>query len=319
MTDEFNLSKIVEIIWRAKIFLVILILSSLLVSIVFTMFIEKPVYKAESLVFLVSQEEKPEDLGAFIEQVKNQRNMKLIFEKKTSNANGDLQIEYTKSSSLVKISYETLKPEEASDIANSVALTLASKIEISERDRFNLLYKQQLLTAEDELQILEEEEKEVKQLLQSTPEKLITNKSTIDDPGMFLLGQEVKGSSSISNFGFKSEEINPNYIALQSRLNEVAIDIAKHKKSIATINSRIDENASVIKTLRSHEYTNLTSEKYKNVQITQAIVPTSPVGSNLMIRFIIAIAVSVFAGLGIIFLREFYRTVLKTKDIAKNA
>ncbi|WP_284643820.1 Wzz/FepE/Etk N-terminal domain-containing protein [Paenibacillus silviterrae] len=302
--EEIKLSELVVALWKGKNLIIAILITSLLISSIYSFFIVSPVYEANTLVTVnqikTTENSQLKDLNALVAQMESERTIQkmknqLKYTSAVRSLKKAVKVELTREN-LVTIKAQNNKPEIAVEIANYIAHELAATIDISNRLDFILENKKLITTIENDLAALNKEYEQAKNELVSTPEKVTVKRSLAEDPFLHsIVNEEMKQSSKNTGaISFDSEQVNPVYIDMKNKINEQMLKISKLSAEKENYELRIKENQDNINKLQDTEHSkNSTQQQYittdQVVVITSAIEPTEPTGPNKTLIYIISI------------------------------
>jgi succinoglycan biosynthesis transport protein ExoP len=326
--DEISLREIIETVWDGRWIIASITAVAVLLSGIYSFFVLDPVYEVTTTVMVNSQVdgEKPiANLSPFAEQVKSDFVIGKIVKKleldakeiSVNSIRNSINVEAIKDSNLVRITVTGKDPKAITNIANAVALELGSFIEISTRLDMIVGFKKRLVEVEDEMKIVQTELEMANKQLETTPEKLVTQKSLSDDPYMQSVVGDKSNSSNkeLGSLKLIDEEINPVYIGLKSRMADTSIQLSKLQMEKSNLDERVSSNQQTITALQKQiNSTNVSTEefvqsvnRFNAVLIIPAVAPESPVGPRKMLNLALAGVVGGMMSVFIVFIREYWR------------
>ena len=211
-----------------------------------------------------------------------------------------------------------------------------SKMRLDSKNNKLIEYENRLLSLKNDIPVLEEKNRLLKQQLQNTKEFIVTNE-TINDSSMEVLADLFKGNGNLQSLITKKESINDIYLTIQRQLNQVNLDLVTKRVEIELINKDIivlDEEIVVLKekvatleedkgflNLRLSEsrqnYQNtenlynslvqdLEKEDYNITVISKAVVPEAPVSPRKLLNLAIAGVLGIFISIFIVFAKNLF-------------
>jgi succinoglycan biosynthesis transport protein ExoP len=291
-------------------------------------FVLDPVYEVTTTVMVNSQVDEGKtvaNLSPFAEQVKSDFVIGKIIKKLELDAKetsvhsvrNSINVEAIKDSNLIRITVNGNDPKAITNIANVVALELGSFIEISTRLDMIVGFKQRLIAVEDQMKIVQTELEMANKQLETTPEKLVTQKSLSDDPYMQSVVADNNNSSNkeLGSLKLIDEEINPVYIGLKSRVADSSIQLSKLQMEMLNLDERITSNQNTITALQKQINSNKepsgefvqSVNRFNAVLITPAVEPEFPVGPKKMLNLVLASVVGGMMSVMIVFFRQYWR------------
>ncbi len=210
------------------------------------------------------------------------------------------------------------------------------KARLNTRNSKLVAYENRLLSLKNDITILEEKNRLLKQQLQNTKEFIVTNE-TINDSSMEVLADLFKGNGNLQSLITKKESINDIYLTIQRQRNQADLDLVTKREEIELINKDIvvmDEEIVVLKekvatleerqrllNLRLSEarqnYQNtenlynslvqdLEKEDYNITVISKAVVPEAPVSPRKLLNLAIAGVLGIFISIFIVFAKNLF-------------
>ena len=327
MQEAIDLKNIIAPIWKAKKMILAVTITSIAISGVYSKWIKSPVYQANTTIMIAEDNESKsvtwKNLVPYANQAKNDYILNNVHKKMLESGitysvkqmQKDIIVDANKETNFINIKARGANSSLTSQLTNTVALELASYIEISAILEENVGHTNKLHILNDELSVVKEELAQTLAQFNSVPEKLTTIKALADDPFLLQTVLVETGSGKMAGgLSMTSEEINPIYIKHKSLISDLTIKEKKIAAEIDTITKRINDNQKRVDYLQNIKmHSVLEDYKYYHTQragvgflIIPAIEPVFPLGSNVVISSLI-VGMLVFLMLSIF---VYFRTYL---------
>ncbi|MGO4496262.1 Wzz/FepE/Etk N-terminal domain-containing protein [Paenibacillus sp. 2RAB27] len=346
MQEEISLREVIKITWRGKWVIILGTIFLMSVTGFFCFFILDPTYEAATTVMVNNQiNEKQQqtvkkELAPFVEQVKNSffldkimNEMQLDPQKYTLDAlRESINVETIKDSNFIRVKVKGSEPKIITNIANVISYELSSLIEISSSMDLIVNANKDLMETEDQLKIYQNQLDSALKMLETTPDKLNTEKSLAGDPYLQSVLKDLSGLSnkSLGSLQLNNEEINPIYIGLKSKVSELSIEVSKLQTEKQNFKARISSNQAIIaerqKQIKEIDL-NLTNTLNGNennnnaILITPAIEPKMPLTQGKLLTLIFAGLAGIVCSLFLVFFREYWKNSnnrLEVRQVDKN-
>ncbi|MFK7696921.1 Wzz/FepE/Etk N-terminal domain-containing protein [Paenibacillus sp. HJGM_3] len=307
MANEISLREIIQDAWRNKIWIALVIICAMFIAGGYS-YMQPSIFESTSIVSLVPSEKdaKTSDLSSAKEQVKSKfttskiiNGLKLDPTKYTIDSlMNNISVESLPNSSYISIKVKGTDNQVTTDIANLLAFSTGSNIEILKHLSKQTEQKAKLEEVKSSMQIVESELNEVSKLIQVTPQILNTKKALADDT--YLVNGKQLGALQLSN-----EEINPVYLSLQSRQADATVQKSKLNSEEASLNEDIQSHK---KTIAELEQQSINGKPYdfNYVMITPAIVPAVPIGPAKLITTVLGGAIALLLALFFLVIRAYW-------------
>lgn len=113
-------------------------------------------------------------------------------------------------------------------------------------------FKSQMVTKDLELASLKKALEIAREQLKDTPAVLVTNKSLSDDPYLQAVARDKLNSDTeqLSGITMKSEEVNPVYVSLQQKINDLNVSIAQLETEREGLARAIEQTSTQLESLQ---------------------------------------------------------------------
>ncbi|WNQ10431.1 Wzz/FepE/Etk N-terminal domain-containing protein [Paenibacillus aurantius] len=298
----------------------------MLIAALYLIFLIKPTYRTESLVIVNQMNEdqntKSRDLSPLAEQVRSDSGLSKIINYLKLDSNKysintirqALSITTEKDAGLISITAKGENPEFAKNLANTVAIEIGKNIEISDRMDLIVSYNKQTLELQDKIKMEESQIQEANQLLQTTPEKLVTKKSLLDDPMLYSIVNNMKNQKTDQSFEMTSEEVNTVFLEIKTKAAEASLELSKLQAQLKSLTDKMVENQKFINEIDKNSSTEENIQKintnYKAVIFNPAIAPREPISVNKKLIVILSGFFTFIFSITFVFLKEFWKKEL---------
>ncbi|MCI3922700.1 Wzz/FepE/Etk N-terminal domain-containing protein [Paenibacillus sp. TRM 82003] len=332
MEEEISVKEIIETFWKGKTVIIGITLVLMVISGVASFFIIPPTYEASSMIRIqnnvsVEGTEEKSSLNSIVEVINTDVSIKKLIEKlkldqesyTIETVRNMMHVELISGTSVVKISVTGVDSKLITGIANVAAFELGAKTEISDRStKVVELQNRQILLA-DQLTIRQEELEEAQRQIANTPEKLITRKALADDPYLQSVAedQSVTSNKAIGALELVSEEINPLYTELKTRIAETSISMKILSKEKSVNEETINNHLAVIGSLEESIHNEILGSQgtvrmlngFQAVSVSPAIEPVEPIGPDKFVNIAIAAVLGLIIGTVVVFGRAYWRSI----------
>lgn len=331
MSDEISLRDIIDTIFKGKWIIITVVVILAFITGLYSFFVIPSTYESKSLVRMQASEQEGEgtvDLNIFTDTLKSDTTIKRIMDKLSlepgkyniNSIRNMINVEVGKETNILSIKITGSEPLIITNIANMLAYEVGNRVEITEKSQDIVDTRRQLDEVIDNIASANSELMEAQLQLKTTPEKQVTKQALTKDP---LLQSIVKDSTNatiaeLSGIQIESEEINPIYIQLQSKIAETSINLKKLENDKKNLEDRIKENTDRINSLDKLIQQDLSVKETQRmlngnqaVFVSPAIQPDSPVGSHSLYNVIIAAFVGGVISAIYVLLREYMRKTNK--------
>lgn len=322
MSDEIDLSQFVSVFIKRKRLFGIFLLVGIVIASAYSILKVKPTYTAISLVSAHDQSNEnnisvTKDLTTFAAQTLSDSEIQKIslsisglFNVPIQDIKNSIVITSSRDSNLLTIKTNYANAAYAKDLANAAAELTAANIEISARMERVRLGNLKVTETEEKILVTTKEIEEAKKQMEFVPEKQNTKKSLIEDPYLFSLinNSSVASLDKSSLLELNSENINPVYNSISSKLAEASIELSKLQAELQSIKDRIKLDYSVIlakQTILTSKDDKQAVDSLTTINITSAIEPKFS-NSNRILIFSFIVILFIFAGIVAIFFKEYW-------------
>ncbi|GAB7387952.1 hypothetical protein BSNK01_17890 [Bacillaceae bacterium] len=321
--EEISLREIIEIILDGKWLIAVITFIAVVTSGILSYFVLNPVYEARTTLVvnnLVQNQENAQQDSAkalleilqksehsvqtYSEQVTNANILKDVIDKLNLDSKGytvgglqnAITVETVKDTNLIRIKVKGPDPKTAADIANALAYEFVNYITAKKKEQF----KQAAEYINDQLEAKINSNSlalnQVKKELAKTPEKLVTMKTLADEPFLQSVAEERRNLSSVEtgSLQLRSEEINPVYVELQTKITELTIETEQLKAEKQSIQAL------------TQKYMKEDMGK-ASILLSKAVEPENPVAPKKLLNIAIAGVVGIMTSVMIVFFRHYWR------------
>ncbi len=221
------------------------------------------------------------------------------------------------------------------------------KMRLNTRNNKLVDYENRVLNLKNDITVLEEKNRLLKEQLQNTKEFIVTNE-TLEDSSMEALADLFRGNSNLQSLVTKKESINDIYMTIQRQLNQVDLDLATKREEVKILTNDIaviDEeivqlkeklatleerqkflNLRLSETKQNYQSTenlynslvqNLEKEDYNISVISRAVVTETPISPNKKLNVAIAGVLGIFLSIFIVFVRKYFADEDLSESIAQ--
>lgn len=312
MNGEISLKELIQDIWNNKAIVASIILVCLIAGVIYSFFIEKPIYEATSIIRFIQSESDSGDTLASLKEIANSATLinsvleRLDLGKEgytIDNLRNNVQAEIVNEASLMKLTVQG-EQNKVTEIANQLAFEIIARKEISDRSALVIRTENKIRELIGSVEKTLAELSELQVLIESTPKTVQTKKTLIDDTFMYNAGQELDGIGieNASNFSYLSEEPNPLFLTLENKISEAKLkytdvetqikllekEIQMHNESIEKLDNRLKSDH-----LLSNKTVRILNDNHVSF-VTPAIGSGFKIGTGKMLQLAIALLVGIF-------------------------
>ncbi|XID91112.1 Wzz/FepE/Etk N-terminal domain-containing protein [Paenibacillaceae bacterium WGS1546] len=322
MREEISLREILETVWKGKLIIASVTVACMLSAAIIGFFVP-PTYEAKANVRVANN---PEILLSFVETLSNDatmlklKNTLQLDSYSIPEVKDAVSIQYVQNTNVAEIKVNGSDPGFVTNVANFLAFELGARIEVTDRANEIIRYKNELLELVDTVTVTKGELAEAEKQLAKTSEKLLTISALADEPYLQSVVQENNTSIGISNrdlgsVSLISEEINPTYTTLESKVAELTIQLGKLAEEMKVKESAIDRHESEIRKveqeMNSERLRVQQTERMLNgtnaVFVSPSIETDQPTGPNKKLIVAIAMVLGGFFSVMFVLVRHFWK------------
>ncbi len=325
MEKELSLRDVADAILKQKWMIVIIMLASILLGSILTVFVMNTTYESSAFVNIQSTAEErgntPDNIKTFTEGLRSRSLLNTVIEKNKLDRK-ELSVESlrsmfsieNKSDELLKIKVRGEDPKKITLIANLLAAELGVIVEVSDRSQLIGFTQRRLNELTDEIAIARSEYEEAQKQLASVQEFKVAKQVLADNELLRSILQEKANTNAKTSavLELESELINPAYSDMQSKVAETSIALNSLLSEEKALKQKVDENTSRINEIESKSNSEKLTENTvvrvmdgsNVISITPAFQPEKPVGPKLLMNVMLAAILGAVLSVLIVFLRH---------------